>query len=299
LQKGTSEGIRFLNGKVCGCFRNCSRVGDMRDRGIWGTLGRACLALRIGGYAVIVACSTLCFGRHSLDEALRVIREMHFAKADLAIHSVGPHLRPVDVMADVGKMAQRLKASNVSFAAFHLEFDPVDGTEVREQLKAVCRLARLLAVPVVTIAADVVASDFTAEVKRLTEWVKIAEGDGIILTVETRAGTLTETPAAAVELCKKVTGLGITLDPTHYMTVGYDAIIPHVRHVRLRDSGTAPNQYQMRIGQGVIEYGKIVSQLERSGYDRTLTVDVRDIADSEFPIDSEVRKLKFLLESLA
>ena len=247
---------------------------------------------------MIVACSTLCFGRHKLDEALRVIREMHFAKADLAIHAVGPHLRPAEVAGDVGRVAQKLKASNVQFAAFHLEFDPPDGPDVREQLKGICRLARLLAVPVLTVAAAPTGADQTVEVKRLTDWVKIAEGDGVILTVETRTGTMTENATEAIELCRNVPGLGLTLDPTHYLTVPHDTIYPHVRHVRLRDSGKGPNQYQVRIGQGEIEYGKIVSQLERCGYDRTLTVDVRDIPDGPFPIDSEVRKLKFLLESL-
>jgi sugar phosphate isomerase/epimerase len=90
----------------------------------------------------------------------------------------------------------------------------------------------------------------------------------------------------------------LTLDPTHYLNTAHDAVFPYVRHVRLRDSGKGPNQYQTRIGQGEIEYGKIINQLERCGYDRTLTVDVRDIPDGPFPIDSEVRKLKFLLESL-
>lgn len=253
---------------------------------------------------MIVACSTLCFGRHRLDDALRVIREMHFAKADLAVHPGGPHLTPAELTADVGKLAQRLKAANVSFAAFHLEFDAVDGPAVRDQLRAACRLARLLAVPVVTVAAAPVGADPAAEIARLTDWTKVAEGDGVILTVETRTGTVTEDPAVCVELCKRVAGLGVTLDPSHFLsgphaTTGSDAVYPFVRHVRLRDSGRGPTHFQVRVGQGEIEYGKILGQLDRYRYDRALTVDVRDIPDSPFPIDAEVRKLKFLLESLA
>lgn len=256
----------------------------------------------MGGVAVIVACSTLCFGRHKLDEALRLMREMHFAKADLAIHAEGPHLRPADVPGEVGKLAQKLKAGNVPFAAFHLTFDPPDGPAVREQLRAVCRLARLLAVPVLTVPAAPAGSDMDRETDRLSEWVRIAEADGVILTLETATGTLTAVPTDAVELCRRVPGLGLTLDPSHYLGTGPgggEATYPFVRHVRLRDSGRGADQFQVRIGQGEIEYGKIISQLERCGYDRALTVDVRDIPDSAFPIDTEVRKLKFLLESLA
>jgi sugar phosphate isomerase/epimerase len=251
---------------------------------------------------VIVACSTLCFGRHKLDDALRTAREMHFAKADLAIHPGGPHLTPAEVAADVGRVAQRLKTANLPFAAFHAEFESPDGPATRDQLRAVCRLARLLAVPVVAVAAAAAGADADAEVKRLSDWVKVADGDGIILTVETRRGTLTEDPAGCVELCKRVPGLAVTLDPSHYLCsptpANFDPVYPFVRHVRLRDSGRDPTQFQVRVGQGEIEYGRILSMLDRHRYERTLTVDVRDVPDSPFPIDAEVRKLKFLLESL-
>jgi sugar phosphate isomerase/epimerase len=252
---------------------------------------------------VIVACSTLCFGRHPLDEALRLIREMNFAKADLAIHAEGPHLRPAEVIADVGKCAQKLKASNIPFAAFHLEFDPTQTNTTRDQLRAVCRLARLMAVPVLTVTAAGVGQNLMTEQKRLAEWVKAAEGEGVILSVETRMGTLTEDANVAAALCQNVPGLGLTLDPSHYQygpyAAGYDVVYPFVRHVRLRDSGDNPDQFQVRVGQGNIEYGKLLANLDRFKYDRALTVDVRDIPDSPFPIEPEVRKLKFLLESLA
>jgi sugar phosphate isomerase/epimerase len=252
---------------------------------------------------VFVACSTLCFGKLPLDEALRTIREMRFQKADLALHEPGPHLRPSDVAADVGKVAQKLKASNLAFAAFHLELEDQTGTDAREHLRAVCRLARVLAVPLLTVSAANAGADLDADVTRLREWAKIAEGDGLILTVETRTGTLTGDPAGAAELCRRVPGLGLTLDPSHYHVgphgpTDYDHLFPFVRHVRLRDSGTKPDEFQVRVGQGEVEYGRIITQLERFRYDRALTVDVRDVPDNPFPVEPEVRKLKYLLESL-
>ena len=47
-----------------------------------------------------------------------------------------------------------------------------------------------------------------------------------------------------------------------------------------------------------IEYGRIVTQLSRFHYERLLSVDIRDIPDAPFAMEPEVRKLKFLLESL-
>ncbi len=249
-----------------------------------------------------VACSTLCFRHRSLSDALQAIRDMHFAKVDLAIHEAGPHLRPSEVMEDVVKIAQRLKATNVPIAAFHVEFDAAPNV-VLDQLRAVCRLARLLAVPILTVTAAPMGSDPASEVQRLKDWAKIVQGDGLILTLETRAGTLTADIECAMELCHRVPGLGLTLDPSYYMCgpheqSNYEPLFPYVRHVRLRDSGTEPSQFQVRVGQGVLEYNKLITSLERYSYDRALTVDVRDIADPEFPVEPEVRKMKYLLESL-
>ena len=123
---------------------------------------------------MIVACSTLCFARHSLADALRVIREMHFAKADLAIRP-GGHLSAAEVATDVGKTAHKLKTYNVPFTAFHLEFD--SPATAKDHLKAVCRLARLMTVPVVSVKAAEVGSTPCDEISRLAEWTKIAASD--------------------------------------------------------------------------------------------------------------------------
>ncbi|MFO0852197.1 MAG: sugar phosphate isomerase/epimerase [Gemmataceae bacterium] len=248
-----------------------------------------------------VACSTLCFSRLGLDAALKAIRDLHFAKADLAIHPPGPHLTPEAVAADGPAVAKRLKAGNVPFAAFHLEVADPLGPDGRAHLKAVCRLARLLAVPLLTVPPA--TADLGTECERLGEWAKVASADGVMLTVETLTGTLTGDAATAVELCRKVPGLGLTLDPSHYLLdnqagAGYDPLLPFVRHVRLRDSGRGPGQFQVRVGQGEVEYGRIITQLDRFKYDRALSVDVRDVPDNPFPVEPEVRKLKYLLESL-
>lgn len=250
-----------------------------------------------------VACSTLCFSGLGLDDALRTIREMHFTKADLAVHADGPHLTPAEVAAEPARAAQRLKTANLPLAAIHLETGPAAPADARQQLRAVARLARVSATPLLTVSAAATGADFDAEVARLREWVKVAAAEGVILTVETHAETVTADPLGAAELCRRVPGLGLTLDPSHYHIgphgpVDCEPVYEFVRHVRLRDSGTTPELFQVRVGQGEIEYGRIIGRLERFRYDRALTVDVRDVPDSPFPVEPEVRKLKYLLESL-
>jgi sugar phosphate isomerase/epimerase len=253
---------------------------------------------------VYVACSTQCFERYPLDRALRMIGELEFSKLDVAIHESGPHLRPSEVAQDVNLAAQRIRIGpSLSPAAFDLRIAAADPCEHDRQLKAVCRLARMSSVSVLAIPAAPVGTGIDGEVKRLKWLQRLVQAEGLVLTLTTRIGTLTETPSVARELCEKVPGLGLTLDPSHYINGphqggSYDELFPHVRHIHLRDTGKAPGKFQVRVGQGEVEYGRIISQLQRHRYDRLLSVSIHDVAETPFPMETEVRKLKFLLESL-
>lgn len=251
-----------------------------------------------------VACSTLCFARYPLDRALRTIGELDFSKVDVAIHERGPHLKPSEVLQDVTLAAQRIRIGpSLSPAAFNVEIETPDPAVYRAQLKAICQLARLSMVATITIPAASAGTGMDAEVERLKGLVRLCEAESCLLTVETRTGTLTELPATAIELCQRVPGLCLTLDPSHYIAgpnqgKNFEAVFSYVRHVHLRDTGRGPEQFQVRVGQGEVEYGRIISILNRFHYDRLLSVEICDIPDAPYAMDAEVRKLKYLLESL-
>ena len=253
---------------------------------------------------MFVACSTQCFSRYPLDRALRIIGELEFGKVDVAIHEEGPHLKPSEVVKDVAFAAQKIRIGpSLTPAAFDLQIEASSDADYDQQLRAICRLARMSTVTLLTIPASPSGVGVDQEVKRLTRLVQLVEGEGIVLTVATRNGTLTELPSTALELCERVPGLCLTLDPSHYLAgpnqgALYDDLFPYIRHTHLRDTGRHPGQFQVRVGQGEIEYGRIVTQLERFDYDRLLTVDIHDVPDASFVMESEVRKLKYLLESL-
>ncbi len=253
---------------------------------------------------MFVACSTLCFGRQSLEDALRTIAELQFGKFDVALHEHGNQLRPSEIAADVNEAAARLRhGPGLAPAAFSVEIDAPTVEEHDRQFKAICRLARISSVPLLTLAPAPLSVPFDVEVQRFKRLIALADADGILVTVATVVGTHTETPDSAVALCQKAPGLGLTLDPSHF-TAGphqgknYDHVFPYVRHVHLRDTGRGPHQFQVRVGQGEVEYGRIVSQLSRYRYQRVLSVDIRDVPDVPFAMEPEVRKLKYLLESL-
>lgn len=253
---------------------------------------------------MFIACSTNCFARLPLQRALRLMAELEFSKVDVAISEQSSHLKVSDVVHDVAEAALRIRIGpSLTPAAFSIEFDTLEGADFLTQLKAMCKLARLTAVPLLCISAAPSGVGLDAEVKRLRGLVQMVETEGLNLTVRTQIGTVTEFPAAARELCERVPGLGLTLDPSHYVNGphqgdSYDELFPYVRHVQLRDSGKAPGKFQVRVGQGEIEYGRIISQLQRCRYDRLLTVALHDVAEAPFAMENEVRKLKYLLESL-
>jgi len=234
------------------------------------------------------------------------MEELEFTKVDAAITPRGPHLTPADVAADPNRCARLLRyTSTVTPAALNLEFEPhLDHATFLQQFEAICRFARHLSIATLTLPAAPTGSDFDAAVARLRNLVTLAESYGLVLTVETRIGTLTELPAAAVKLCEQVPGLGLTLDVSHYVcgpnqNKPFDQVYPYVKHVHLRDTGRTPDKMQVRVGQGEIEYSRIITQLEKHHYNRVLTVEIVDRPDNPFPMETEVRKLKFLLESLA
>src|SRR5437763_1960978 len=145
----------------------------------------------------------LCFAKHPLERALRLIGELEFSKLDVAIHEHGPHLKPSEVAADVALAAQRIRIGpSLSPAAFSLEIDAPSDAEYRRQLQAICRLARMSLVSILTIPAAPTGVGLDAEVKRLRGLVQYVQGEGLVLTVATRTGTLTESPTVARELCE-------------------------------------------------------------------------------------------------
>ncbi|MFI5457779.1 MAG: sugar phosphate isomerase/epimerase family protein [Isosphaerales bacterium] len=255
---------------------------------------------------MFVACSTLCFARESLETALRQIAELEFDKFELALVEDGQHMRPSEAGDNPEAALQRLRSGpSLIPSSLQIDFGAVDWSlpVTRKRFDGLCRLAKSLSVAVLTIPAAPLGTAVAAEVKRLSTLVSAATREGLVLALLTHAETLTSDPRVAVELCQAVPGLGLTLDPSHYLqgpnpSVDYDIVFPYVQNVHLRDTGLVPGEFQVRVGQGQIEYARVVTQLQRYGYNRALTVSIIDRPDNPFEREVEVRKLKLLLETL-
>ena len=147
------------------------------------------------------------------------------------------------------------------------------GEEYYRQFHAICRLAKATKVVTLIVPSGELGTPFNEEVERLRRLVDLAANEGARVGMLTTIGCLTEDPDTAVVLCDNVKGLGLTLDPTHYVCGPHshrsiDKLMKYVYHVHLRDS--TKDDLQVRIGQGEVEYGRLVNQLNTAKYDRAL-----------------------------
>jgi sugar phosphate isomerase/epimerase len=248
---------------------------------------------------VFVAASTDCFPELSLDGALQRLVDLEYTSVEVTLHERGCQLKPSAVMADLEKAVATCRETyRLSVASYSIDLE-AEGELYFEQFAACCRLAKATKVVTVTVPGAELGTPFNAEIERLRRLVAIASADGILVGVKSETGRITQDPDTAVVLCDNVKGLGITLDPSHYVSgarsrTHYEQVLKHVYHVQLRD--TTKEQLQVRVGQGEIEYGKLVAQLGKVNYSRALCVHMGALPDVDHL--AEMRKMRLLLESL-
>ncbi|MBN2579561.1 MAG: sugar phosphate isomerase/epimerase [Pirellulales bacterium] len=248
---------------------------------------------------MFVAATSRCFPDMSFDAALMQLADLEYSYIELMIHETWGHLKPSEVLADPEHaLALCRQTHRLTVVAFSVDVEAPEPLYY-QQFAACCKLAKAAKVVTMTIRASELGTPFNAEIERLREMVALGAAEGVRLGLLTEAGRMAQDPDTAAVLCDNVKGLGIALDPSHFVYgpmagASYDPLIKYTYHVRLRD--TSKNQFQVRIGQGEVEYGRLVTQLNKVHYDRALSVDIAPLPEADQL--AEMRKLRLLLESL-
>lgn len=249
---------------------------------------------------MLVAASTRCFADLPLDGALRRLVDLEYTSVEIMIHETGGHLKPSEVLADLESAVQACRQTHrLTPVAYSIDLDTPDERLYYQQFTACCKLAKATKVVTLSVRSAERGTPFNAEVERLRAMVAIAAVEGVRVGLTTEVGRMTQDPDTAAVLCDNVKGLGLTLDPSHYVCgphngASYDHIMKYVYHVRLRD--TRKDALQVRVGQGEIEYGRLVRELSMVHYGRALCVDIAPLPDVDQI--AEMRKMRLLLESL-
>lgn len=248
---------------------------------------------------MFIAASTACFSSLPLPEAISRLDDLEFTSIEIAIHEHGNQLRPSDVLADLpGAIELCRHTHRLSIVAFDVDLD-APGEEYYRQFEAICLLAKKTKVVTITVPASELGTPFNEEVDRLRRLSALAQLQGVRVSLRSQIGRLSEDPDTVVVLCNNVDGLGVTLDPSHYLCGPHgmrnmDKLYKFTYHVHLRDS--TKDKLQVRVGQGQIEYGKLIANLRRFGYNRALCVNMHEMDGVDQ--NGEMRKIRLLLESL-
>ncbi|MDG2221555.1 MAG: TIM barrel protein [Rubripirellula sp.] len=247
---------------------------------------------------VFVSASTECWPEAELEDVIEVLTDLEFTAIEIALHESGT-IKPSELLQDPDRAIQLLRHTHrLEISAYSLELAST-GEQYFEDFTTICRIAKTTKVVNVTVPSSERGTPFNEEVERLQKLVDIAEGEGVRVAVRSQLGCLSEDPDTLMVLCNNIEGLGITLDPSVYIcsnakSISLDKILKFVCSVHLRDS--RPDAFQVSVGQGEVDYGKLVTQLEREKYDRALTVHMSPMEGLDHRV--ELRKLRRLLETL-
>jgi sugar phosphate isomerase/epimerase len=248
---------------------------------------------------VFVCASTECFPDLSPPEILEAMVDLGFTSIELPIHAQRGWLTPAEVHADLERSVHFSRDTHrLDIAALSIELGP-DRELYYPHFASCCRLAKAIKVVTLVVPASELGTPFNEEIERLRKLVEIASLEGVVVAVKTTIGCMTQDPDTAVVLCDNVKGLRLSLDPSHYITGPHqgghiDKVMKYVQHVHLRDS--TKQKLHVRIGQGEVDYGKLIQQLSRVNYDRALSVHMLPLEG--FDHRAELRKLRLLLDSL-
>lgn len=248
---------------------------------------------------MFVAASTDCFRDLDFEAAVEKLLDLEFSAIELLIDETGNHLRPSDVLKDFSAAVDYCSSTRrLNVVGYDLNITS-EGDEYMETFTACCKLAKATKVVSLTVRSGEHGTPFNEEVEKLKQLVKIAEQHGVRVGIRSEVGHLSADPDTVSVICGHVKGLGLSLDPTHYVynndrQSNYDKLLGYVQTVYLRDS--TKEDLQVRVGQGVIDYGKLITQLRKTAYDRALVVDIASQDDVDHM--GEMRKMRLLLESL-
>ena len=248
---------------------------------------------------MFVTASTNCFSHLPSGEAIEKLADLQFSSIEMVISEDSNHLTPDMVMQDFEAATAVIRTTRrLDVVGLSLEVD-VERPDFIELFTKTCQLAKATRVVTITVPSGQRGTPFNEEVERCKEMVEIAQKHGVRVGIRSKTDHLSGDPDTVSVICKHVEGLGLGVDPSHYIyereaPANYDGLLKYVTNVYLRDS--TKEKLQVRVGQGIIDYNKLINQLGKVSYQRALVVDIPVQDDVDHM--GEMRKMRLLLESL-
>ena len=247
---------------------------------------------------MFVAASTHCFPNVPFTKSLQKLSELEFRSAEVVVGYGQSDLKPEWLSQDLREVA-RMCSIQRQITPFAVFMDvPVDDPQYYAIFEQCVRLCQLLKAVTLVVKSPPVGFPYNEEFERLHRLTRFGLSSGVVVSILTEKEAISGSIDSLTSLCKGTPELTVALDPSHFIygykkPINYEPIIPKVSHVRLRD--TTEKDFQVQIGQGALEFSKLVSQLSKVGYRGVLCVDLATLPN--FDPESELRKMRLLVES--
>jgi sugar phosphate isomerase/epimerase len=238
-----------------------------------------------------LACADFTFPLLSHEAALRLIALLGLQGVDIGLFEGRSHLWPSREFRDPKRSAWRLKgrlddlglrAADV-FLQTAPDFRPYavnhpqasrrrrarDGFLKTLDYASALECGHVTALPGVHFEDEAYSASLSRAVDELGWRVAEAGERRIVFGVEAHVGSLVPRPKAAENLVKRVPGLTLTLDYTHFTRIGLpdaavEPLVPYASHFHAR--GARRGRLQVNFAQNTIDYGRVFEALRASDY---------------------------------
>jgi sugar phosphate isomerase/epimerase len=238
-----------------------------------------------------LSCTDFSFPLLTHDQALATIALLGFRGADIGLFESHENLKPSIELkrpsASGAKMKRRLTAQGLVasdiFLQIHAGFgeyainhpDPKRRHFAREQFMRALDYANAAGADHVTILPGVAFADESNETSvdrsadELNWRVAQAKAAGLQVGVEPHVGSLFDTPEKALDLVRRVPGLGFTLDYSHFTRAGIsdERVEPLTRFAtHLHARGARKDRLQAPLKENTIDFPRVVRALARAKF---------------------------------
>lgn len=223
----------------------------------------------------------------TLREGLQLVKGFGLTHVDIGVGGGNAHFDPIEVAENPAQFADEVRLETEHFSitpneCFTLNFGAPMNTpdvdvrkETRLLFRGLCNFAKRAQCKSVLVIPGPIYPELGASCSldlaalALVDLVSIAGEYNVQLNIEADYESCANTPEAAKELCERVTGLGLTLDYSHfiYQNISPQRIVilhPYTRHIHIRQA--TPGNIVTDVDDGIIDYTDVISQLEKSGY---------------------------------
>ncbi len=238
-----------------------------------------------------LACADFTFPLLSHDESLRLISMLGFKGVDIGLFENRSHLWPSKEFQNVRRSARRLKKKldglGLKVADIFMQVgENFDTYAVNHPQAARRRKVRdwylktleytaesggkhVTTLPGAHFAEEALRDSFARSVEELSWRVERAKEYGIVLSVEAHIGSLVPRPKAAAKLIQRVPGLTLTLDYTHFTSIGLpdrevEPLVQYAGHFHIR--GGRKGRLQESFARNTVDYKRVYKVMQKKGY---------------------------------